>query len=65
MKCYLLPSSRDDFYSSVVFQKIMRFAQTHSKQTKIKEHKNRLILTLEAINSITKAQNKLKDMELA
>ena len=65
MKCYLLPSSRDDFYSSVVFQKIMRFAQTHSKQTKIKEHKNRLILTLEGVSSITKAQNKLKDMELA
>lgn len=63
MKCYLLPSSRDDFYSSVIFQKIMRFAQTHSKQTKIKEHKNRLILTVEGVSSITKAQNKLKDME--
>ena len=65
MKCYLLPSSRDDFYSSVVFQKIMRFAQTHSKHTKIKEHKNRLILTVEGISSISKAQNKLKDMELS
>ncbi len=65
MKCYLLPSSRDDFYSSVVFQKIMRFAQIHSKQSKIKEHKNRLILTLEGVSSITKAQNKLKEMDLA
>jgi transcription-repair coupling factor (superfamily II helicase) len=65
MKCYLLPSSRDDFYSSVVFQKIMRFAQTHSRQTKIKEHKNRLILTVEGVASITKAQNKLRDMELS
>jgi len=65
MKCYLLPSSRDDFYSSVVFQKIMRFAQNHSKQSKIKEHKNRLILTLEGVSSITKAQNKLKEMESA
>lgn len=65
MKCYLLPSSRDDFYSSVVFQKIMRFAQTHSRQTKIKEHKNRLILTVEGVSSIRKAQNKLKDMELS
>jgi len=65
MKCYLLPSSRDDFYSSVVFQKIMRFAQIHSKQTKIKEHKNRLILTVEGVASITKAQTKLKDMDLS
>ena len=65
MKCYLLPSSRDDLYSSVVFQKIMRFAQTHSRQTKIKEHKNRLILTVEGVASITKAQTKLRDMELS
>lgn len=65
MKCYLLPSSRGDFYSSEVFKKIMRFAQTHSKQTKIKEHKNRLILTLEGITTISKAQNKLKEMEIA
>lgn len=65
MKCYLLPASRDDFYSSNIFQKIMRFAQTHSRQTKIKEHKNRLILTVEGISSISKAQNKLKDMELS
>ena len=64
MKCYLLPSSRDDFYSSAVFQKIMRFVQTHSKQTKIKEHKNRLILTIDGINTISKAQNKLKEMDL-
>ncbi len=63
MKCYLLPSSRDDFYSSGVFQKIMRFVQTHSKQTKIKEHKNRLILTIEGITTISKAQNKLKEMD--
>jgi transcription-repair coupling factor (superfamily II helicase) len=65
MKCYLLPSSRDDFYSSEVFKKIMRFAQTHSKQTKIKEHKNRLILTVEGVTTISKAQNKLKEMEIA
>lgn len=64
MKCYLLPSNRDDFYSSPVFQKIMRFAQTHSRQTKIKEHKNRLILTIEGITSVNNAQNKLRDMEI-
>lgn len=65
MKCYLLPSSRDDFYSSEIFKKIMRFAQSHSKQTKIKEHKNRLILTVEGVTTISKAQNKLKEMEIA
>lgn len=62
MKCYLLPSSRDDFYSSDVFQKIMRFAQFHSKNCKIKEYKNRLILTLSGVTSISKAQIKLNEM---
>jgi len=62
MKCYLLPSSRDDFYTSDVFQKIMRFAQFHSKNCKIKEYKNRLILTLSEISSISKAQLKLNEM---
>src|SRR5690606_29284582 len=27
MKCHLLPSTRDDYYSSEIFQKVMRFAQ--------------------------------------
>lgn len=62
MKCYLLPSSRDDFYSSAVFQKIMRFAQFNSKNCKIKEYKNRLILTLSGVSSISKAQVKLNEM---
>jgi transcription-repair coupling factor (superfamily II helicase) len=62
MKCYLLPSSRDDFYSSGVFQKIMRFAQLNSKNCKIKEYKNRLILTLLGVSSISKAQIKLNEM---
>ncbi|MDF2156565.1 transcription-repair coupling factor [Algoriphagus sp. CAU 1675] len=62
MKCYLLPSTRDDFYSSPVFQQIMRSAQFHSKYFKIKEHKNRLILTVSEVSTISKAQNWLKIM---
>lgn len=64
MKCYLLPSNRDDFYSSPAFGKIMRFAQVHSKQCKIKEHKNRLILTIEGVPAIQKAQKVLLEMSL-
>jgi transcription-repair coupling factor (superfamily II helicase) len=64
MKCYLLPASRDDFYSSAVFGKIMKYAQIHSKLCKIKEHKNRLILTIEGIPTIQKAQKVLSEMNL-
>lgn len=62
MKCYLLPSSRDDFYSSEVFGKIMKFVQLHAKRSKIKEYKNRLILTVGGIPNILKAQNALSEM---
>jgi transcription-repair coupling factor (superfamily II helicase) len=63
MKCYLLPSSRDDFYSSEAFGKIMKYAQIHHKACKIKEHKNRLIVTIEGIPSIQKSQKVLEDMK--
>lgn len=65
MKCHLLPSTRDDYYSSDIFQKIMRFAQMHSKLCKIKEYKNRLILTLSNVSTISKAKIKLKEMSEA
>lgn len=63
MKCYLLPANRDDFYSSAVFGQIMKFAQQHPKICKIKEHKNRLILTIEEVSNIQKAQKVLKEMK--
>nr|WP_287938531.1 transcription-repair coupling factor [Algoriphagus sp.] len=63
MKCYLLPSNRDDFYSSDIFGKIMRYAQMHPKVCKIKEHKNRLILTIEGIATIQRSQKVLEEMK--
>jgi transcription-repair coupling factor (superfamily II helicase) len=63
MKCYLLPSNRDDFYSSEIFGKIMKYAQIHSRSCKIKEHKNRLILTIEGISTIQKSQFVLEEMK--
>ncbi|WP_026952933.1 transcription-repair coupling factor [Algoriphagus mannitolivorans] len=62
MKCYLLPSSRDDFYSSPIFGSIMKFAQVHSRICKIKESKNRLILTIEGIKTIKGAERMLLEM---
>jgi len=62
MKCHLLPSDRGDFYSSPTFLKIMQFAQSNSKYFKIKEYKNRLILTISDVSSISKGQKWLNDM---
>lgn len=62
MKCYLLPSSKDSYYASPIFGNIMKFVQTRPKSCKIKEHKNRLILSIESVASIQKAQHLLNEM---
>lgn len=63
MKCYLLPSNREDFYGSQVFGKMMAFIQRNPKHCKIKEYKNRLILTIGSITSISKAEKALEEMK--
>lgn len=64
MKCYLLPSSKESFYNSSVFGIMMKFAQQHPKSCKIKEHKNRLILSVDQVLSIQKAQHLLREMKI-
>ena len=64
MKCYLLPSSKESFYNSSVFGNMMKFAQQHPKSCKIKEHKNRLILSVDQVLSIQKAQHLLREMKI-
>ena len=63
MKCYLLPASKESYYSSAVFGNMMKFVQIHPKSCKIKEHKNRLILSVDQVLSIQKAQHLLKEMK--
>jgi transcription-repair coupling factor (superfamily II helicase) len=63
MKCYLLPASKESYYNSAVFGNLMKFVQLHPKSCKIKEHKNRLILSVDQVLSIQKAQHLLKEMK--
>ncbi|MHA7130558.1 transcription-repair coupling factor [Algoriphagus namhaensis] len=63
MKCYLLPSSKSDYYSSAVFGKVMKFAQSLPKKCKIKEYKDRLILTIREVATISAAEMRLKEMK--
>jgi transcription-repair coupling factor (superfamily II helicase) len=42
----------------------MKFAQIHPKSCKIKEHKNRLILSVDQVLSIQKAQHLLREMKI-
>jgi transcription-repair coupling factor (superfamily II helicase) len=63
MKCHLLPSSKESYYASPIFGSIMKFVQTHARSCKIKEHKNRLLLSIDEVNSIQKAQHLLEEMK--
>jgi transcription-repair coupling factor (superfamily II helicase) len=65
MKCYLLPSSKEAYYSSAIFGNMMKFVQIHPKTCKIKEHKNRLILSVDQVLSIQKAQHLLREMKIS
>lgn len=62
MKCFLLSADREDFYASETFRKILLFAQTNSRYFKIKEYKNRLILSIAGVKSIQEGQKWLSDM---
>src|SRR5690606_20583889 len=56
MKCYFVPPSNDRYFQSPIFGNIMKFIQTHGSKCKIKEHKNRLILTIAGVDSVAKAK---------
>ncbi|WP_215225326.1 transcription-repair coupling factor [Echinicola shivajiensis] len=62
MKCYFVPSSREIYFKSEVFGNIIRFIQSKGRYCKIKEHKNRLILTISGVQSVNIAKQWLADM---
>ncbi|WP_200975452.1 transcription-repair coupling factor [Echinicola sp. 20G] len=62
MKCYFVPSTRESYFRSPIFGNIIKFIQVHGKYCKIKEHKNRLILTISGVKSVDKAKSWLGDM---
>jgi len=63
MKCYFVPSSKESYYKSEIFGQVLRFIQTQPKFCKIKEVKNRLILTIAGVNSIHKAKKWLQEIK--
>ncbi len=63
MKCYFVPSTRESYFTSEVFGKILRYIQTQPKYCKIKEHKNRLILTINGVKSVERAKKWLGEMK--
>jgi len=63
MKCYFVPPTNERYFRSEVFGNIMKFIQTQGSKCKIKEHKNRLILTIGDVDSIVKGKKWLASMK--
>ncbi len=63
MKCYFVPSNRENYFKSEVFGRILRYIATQPKNCKIKEHKNRLILTISGVKSIRRAKQWLDSLK--
>ncbi|MBT0812083.1 transcription-repair coupling factor [Litoribacter ruber] len=63
MKCYFVPSSKESYFKSDIFGKVLGYIQTQPKFCKIKEHKNRLLLTISGVTSVGKAKQWLQDMK--
>jgi len=63
IKCYFVPPSNERYFQSRVFGNIMKFIQTEGRKCKIKEHKNRLILTIADVDSVVKAREWLESMK--
>lgn len=63
MKCYFVPSTKESYYKSDTFGKILRYIQTQPKFCKIKEVKGRLILNISGVKSIQTAKKWLQDIK--
>ncbi|MCH7407934.1 transcription-repair coupling factor [Belliella sp. DSM 111904] len=64
MKCYFLPSHKEKYFKSEIFGNILRYVSTQPKYCKMKEHKNRLILTINGVTTIKKAKQWLSEMKI-
>lgn len=59
LKCNFLPSDQETYYKSETFGSIITFVQQHSKTCQLKEVKDKLVLTIENIQSIDDAIERL------
>lgn len=63
MKCYFVPPTNERYFSSDLFGHLMKFIQTQGAKCKIKEYKNRLILTIADVDSVKMGKKWLASMK--
>lgn len=59
MKCHFPPSDVDEFYKSETFGKVLQFVQQRPVKCRLKEFRNRLVLTIDNILTVDDAYGAL------
>lgn len=59
LKGYFVSQDNEAYYKSEIFGKLLSFVQTEPRRCKMKEHKSRLILTIESISDVKSAKELL------
>jgi transcription-repair coupling factor (superfamily II helicase) len=62
LKGYFVPQSNEAYYKSDVFGRVLAYMQAHPKQCKMKEVKEKLLLTIEGVHEVSVAKTFISDM---
>lgn len=62
LKAYFVSSDKEAFFKSEIFGNILAYVQSHPKSCRLKEHKTRLILTIDEVTNVDQAKQILANM---
>ncbi|SIS61394.1 transcription-repair coupling factor [Belliella pelovolcani] len=64
MKCFFVPSTKEQYFKSETFGQVLQYVSSQPKHCKMKEYKNRLILTISGVKTIQRAKQWLNEMKI-
>ncbi len=62
LKCYFVSGENEKYFKSATFGKIIEYVQKHPKICKMKEHKGKLVMSLEPVKNIDVALSHLGNL---
>jgi transcription-repair coupling factor (superfamily II helicase) len=62
MKAYFVPSDNEAYFKSETFGAVLKYVQSHPRKCRMKEHKKRLILTVEDVLHVEQGKEILQAM---
>ena len=62
LRCYFISNQESSFYSSEIFARIMKYVQQHQRGVYLRETEKYLVLNIEGVTSMNKANESLKEI---